>query len=415
MGEGVSKGRKIKLDLWEHTDGPPMGQETSLVVGDDGDEAAVASIVAAKKIEIAAAGLHHATVVEQQALEHTQTANLAEETATTAAKIASIAAKRVQTTFKSATAREERLKDEKNKLQIKLEEATAAIEMAAKNDTAALGKKAQHMKNLLTINEDDLKQVKHTLDTARYHKKSAKVEVESTFEAQQRAHLDVVVDAVKLRHAKHNVLHARFMELKSKGLKTLSAAKAVKENAHKAYKQSKAMIRDSKKTLEVLTTGAAEKGAKATVKKYQKASVKAKKVWDDSLVKVNEAKSAVHGAELAWTKRVAYKDVMKSAKLGAKADKADKDFQTAITTADKIAKAATAAAAKKALEKANAEAEKAQASVEHMKFKLKAENLARKNADDEIKEQMKAAVALAKKQKDEEAQDKSALAGVGKP
>merc|ERR1711871_47847 len=57
----LRESRQAVADLWTHTEGPPRGQTVSIDLPES-DSAEVEKIVAAKKVEVAAAGLHHATV-----------------------------------------------------------------------------------------------------------------------------------------------------------------------------------------------------------------------------------------------------------------------------------------------------------------------------------------------------------------
>merc|ERR1712070_136358 len=96
----LGEGRQAVVDLWTHSEGPPKGQKVSLELP-EGDSEAVARIVAAKKIEVAAAGLHHASVLEKQALEKKKASDEEDETEITRAKIADTKVHRFRTQVKS--------------------------------------------------------------------------------------------------------------------------------------------------------------------------------------------------------------------------------------------------------------------------------------------------------------------------
>jgi hypothetical protein len=174
-------------------------------------------------------------------------------------------------------------------------------------------------------------------------------------------------------------------------------------------------IKYQKQTLEIVTMGQAAKNAKAKLKEYEDNAKKAKEAWAAAGKKVLEEEAAVKKNELDWTKRTAYHALMATAKLGAEADKADKDFAKALTDSDKRAALAAKATIKKDLQDAEASSEKEQDKVAHMKFDIQAQKRARIERDAEEQAAMAAAAGLAAKQKAEQEEGKKAMEGVGKP
>merc|ERR1711924_245579 len=74
----LGESRRAVADLWTHTEGAPRGLAVDLHLP-DGDSEAVAKMVADKKIQIAAAGLHHATVKMKQIQERKKTSDEEDE------------------------------------------------------------------------------------------------------------------------------------------------------------------------------------------------------------------------------------------------------------------------------------------------------------------------------------------------
>lgn len=413
-GVDLGEGRQVKADLWTHTNGGPRGQAVSLEMVEGNDEA-VAQMVAGKKIEIAAAALHHAGVMERQELGRRDRSNAADQAAQTAAKIASVKVKGMQRDIKATNEKISKLKNQQADLSVKQEEASAAVEMASSK-----GKSKLKAKLKVIVAKNKALKVKLTASdqkaqSLRYRLVGSKEDAEAAVDQAHKARLKNVAERVKLEAAKHKVLHAKYLRLKAKNMKTFAAAKLKKELSQKQNREDRNDVKSAKEMLEIMNSGPGKKEATAALKRAKGKVKKSKKAWADAKKNVNKVKKQMDKNELAWEKKVAYKAVMKTAKLGAEADRADKAFKAALSDSDKANKLAMAKSIKKELSTANKKAERATANLEHIKFAAKAANKARKEADAEAKKAMEAEKKKLSKRNKAAAAAKKALAGTGKP
>jgi len=376
---------------------------------------AVAQIVAGKKIEIAAAALHHAGVMERQELGRRDRSNAADQAAQTAAKIANVKVTRMQKDIKAVDAKVSTLRNKQADLAVKKEEASAAVEMASSKGKSKLKAKLKVLvakNNALKIKVTATDEKRQSL---KYRLVGARQDSEAATDHAHKARLTNVAERVKLEAAKHKVLQARYLRLKAKNMKTFAAARLKKEMAQKQNREDRNDVKSAKEMLQIMNSGPGKKEAQAALKRTQAKVKKSKKSWADAKKSVNKVKKAMDQNELAWEKKVAYKAVMKTAKLGAEADRADKAFTAALSDSDKANKLAMSKSIKQELSTANKKAERATANLEHIKFAAKAASKARKEANDEAKKAMEAEKKKQSKQKKGEKAAAEVLAGTGKP
>lgn len=410
----LGEGRQAVVDLWTHSEGPPKGQKVSLELP-EGDSEAVARIVAAKKIEVAAAGLHHASVLEKQALEKKKASDEEDETEITRAKIADTKVHRFRTQVKSLDEKLSKLKDKQGDMLIKEEEAKAAVQMASKKKRkvleGALKLAVAKRKSLALKIQDTDNKIKATAMEVV----GAKEESTTAHAAQQETGLKNVADRVNLEAAKEKVLHAKFMALKSVNMKKLAVAKFSKENLKKQHTQAKNDVRSAKEMLAIMNSGPGTKEAKKSLDKAKKRKEDTKKKWVEATKNVDKVKNKILDNETKWAKKMAYKAVMKTAKLGAAANAADKAFQNALTDADKNSKKLAKAQIKKELAEAKKRAQQETTNAQNVAFAAKQDKKARKEAFDEEKKQMDNAKKEKENRKAESDMAKSALSATGKP
>jgi len=408
----LGEGRQAVLDLWTHTEGAPRGQEVSLDLP-DGEDEEVKAMVAAKKIDIAAAGLHHATVLQAQALEHKKVSDEKDETEIVAARIADVKVDRLRRELKSAQEQKEKLNGGKADLLIKEEEAKAALAMASdakKVDLEAAVKLAAAKRDSneqeLVVIDDKIKELSNQVFDAKEGSNAA-------HQAQDQTRLLNVADRVKLQAATEQADHAKFMDLKSRNMKKLAVATFAKENSHKAAKQAKNDVKGAKDMLDIMQSGPGEKEAAASLERAKKKEDDTQKQWIDATKKVDKVKNEVNDNEVDWAKKMAYKEVMKTAKLRATANEAEKGFQNALSDADKNAKRLAIETVHKELQTAEKVAEKGNANAEHVKFAAKQDKANRAEIFKEEEAKMNAAKEMKDKQKADAETSKKAMAGTG--
>merc|ERR1712118_348063 len=105
---------------------------------------------------------------------------------------------------------------------------------------------------------------------------------------------------------------------------------------------------------------------------------------------VNKVKNKINKNEVKWARKMAYKAVWKTAKIGDEANKADKAFANALSSADKHAKKLLAESSKKEFKKVTGKAEKAKANYEHVKFAAAQSKKARERQTKKKKKDAKA-------------------------
>jgi len=413
QGPDLGEGRQAIADLWTHTEGPPRGQAVSLELP-DGDSEAVAQIVAAKKIDIAAAGLHHATVLEKQALEHKMRSDEEDETEITRAKIADTKVDRIRRELKSTEEKIKKLKSGQADLLVKAEEAKAAVTMASEKKKQAAAAKLKLLdaeKNSLHLKLENAQQKVQALAMDVV---GAKEESKAAHEAQEETRLKNVALRVKLQAAQDTVSHAKFMDLKSRNLKKLAVAKFAKENSKKQNHHAKNDVKGAKEMLAIMASGPGVKEATASLDRAKKRFEDTKKQWIENTKNVDKTKNEINDNEIKWAKKVAYKAVMKTATLGAAAHAADKGVDTALTEMDRDSKKLAAQQAHKEFADAEKKAEYEKANLQHVAFAAKQDKAARAAAYKEQKKKMDEEAKQQEKQKAEADMAKSALAGAGK-
>merc|ERR1711881_186237 len=114
----------------------------------------------------------------------------------------------------------------------------------------------------------------------------------------------------------------------------------------------------------VMGSGPGIKEAKAALGRAKQRKKNAAKKYAVARKFVNKVKNKINKNEV----KMAYKAVWKTAKIGDEANKADKAFANALSSADKHAKKLLAESSKKEFKKVTGKAEKAKANYEHVKF-----------------------------------------------
>merc|ERR1712216_350475 len=102
--------------------------------------------------------------------------------------------------------------------------------------------------------------------------------------------------------------------------------------------------------------------------------------------KLDKVKNEVNDNETKWAKKIAYRRVMKSAKVGAEAHQAEKAFENALTDADKKSKKAALQQVQKEMAGAEKRADKATNQAMHVAFEAKQD---KKWRADKFKEEKK--------------------------
>lgn len=379
----------------------------------DGTSAEVEKIVAAKKIEIAAAGLHHAQTTEEQALERKRRTDEEDETEITKAKIADVKVNRFRSQIKSTEESLKKMKDQAGDMMVKEEEAKAAVAMASekkKKDLEANLKLAEAKRTRLQQKMDDAQQ---SIQALAMQVVGAKEESHQAHEAQEQTRLKGVAQRVNYEAAKEQVSHAKFMELKSKNLKKLAVADDDKATAKNEKRQAKNDVRGAKEMLEIMNSGPGQKEAAKSLEKAKKRYEDTKKVMQEATKKVDVTKNSINDAEVKWAKKITYKAVMKTATLGAAANDAEKAYENALSEADRKGKKLAMESAKKDFNIAEKDAEKERAQLSHIEFAAKADKQARDEVNAAAKKKMEEEEKLAAKQKEQAAADKKALADAG--
>lgn len=367
-----------------------------------------------KKIELAAAEFHHASVKEKQALEKKKVSDEENESDITKEKIASVALRRIHKNIKAHEEQLEKLTSQNSEALIHLEEAKATVEtVSSKKKKAAKAKAAVADAKLKAFGAKLIK-TKTKLDKEEYKKVGAESDLNAARDAENKSRLTNVAVRVKYEAAKHARLHAQFMRLKAKNLSKLAAAKLAKEVAKKAKRHAKNDIKGAKEMLKVMASGPGAKEAAKSVKRAEKRYGKNKTLFVAANKKVDKVKNKVNANEVKWASKMAYKAVMKTAVVGAAALKADKAFASALSDADKRAKKLTASQAHKELKLVTAKAETASANLAHVKFAASQDKKARIEVFKEEMKKDKKKKAKKKARKAEAKMAKAALSGVGK-
>jgi len=412
--QDLGESRQIVADLWTHTKGGPRGQSVDLHLP-DGDSEAVAKMVTAKKIEIAAAGLHHATVKMKQIQERKKASDEEDESEITKVKIAQTKLARTLRNIHDGAEEVDKLRSKQADAAVKAAEAVSRVEMASKKKRKALKAKAKLLKALQKKTDMQLGKAVTSLHAAKYKLVGDKADVKAATEASDKVRIQNVALNVKLNAAKHAQLHARFMALKSKNMHKLANANFAKEMWQKKKKQGVNDVKGAAEMLKIMGSGPGKKEAAASLAKAQKRAKKAAEKYTAARTKVNKVKDAINKNEVKWAKKMAYKAVWKTAVVGAAANKADKAFTRALSDADKQAKKQLADSAHKEMVKVSKSAEKATANMEHVRFAAMQDKKARAARVKREKARDAKRAKILKRRKAEAKMAEKALSNTGKP
>jgi len=253
------------------------------------------------------------------------------------------------------------------------------------------------------------------LDKEKYKIVGAKAGEKAALEKENASRLKNVALRVKYEAAKHQRLHAQFMRLKAKNMKKLAVAKLSKELWKKKTIQGKNDIKSATDMYKIMESGPGGKEAKKSLERAKKRHAKARKAWIKATKHVGKVKDKIDENETKWAKKMAYKAVMKTARVGAESMKADKAFTNALSEADKMAKKMVADQSRKELRAATKKAESATANLEHVKFAAKMGKAARKRQLERMKKKKAKKAKVKKERKREKKLAKAAMKGAGKP
>jgi len=283
-------------------------------------------------------------------------------------------------------------------------------------------KKKEGLAAALKLTEAKVTNARTKLDDAQQKIQKLAMQVVDAKEESNLAHakhqhtrLNNVALRVSLQAAKDKVTHAKYMKLRSQNMKVLAEAKLTKELDKKKVQQGKNDVKGAKEMLAIMSSGPGNKEAKASLDRATKRYTDSKKAWEASTKKVDKVKNKVLDAETQWVKKVAYKRMMKTARVGHEANEAEKAFRNALTEADKRSKAASLQQTQKELKEAEKNADKAEAEAKHVEFDAQQDKKWRK---DKFKEEQMQLADNEKKKGDLKKDDdmaKAALSGTGKP
>jgi hypothetical protein len=414
LDEGdLGEARQARAEIWTHTEGPPRSIGLNLKLP-DGDSEEVAKIVARKKIELAAAELHHTTVKLKQLARQKKRSDDANESDITKHKIAQTALHRANRNLKDANEKVDSLSSLRSNLSIKEEEAKARIDTVSKKKKKAAKAKASIAKAKRMRAQMKLAHAQLSLKRAESKLTDRQEAVKLTTHAENKSRLANVAMRVKYEAALHAHLHAKYMKLKAQGLSELAKADSHKELSKKKQRQGFNDVRSAKEMLKIMESGPGAKQAKKSLGKAQKRYKKAKKTYVAAHKNVGKVKAKVMKTEKDWAKKMAYKAVMKEARLGAAAVKADKAFTSALSEADKQAKRLAAKQTRRELAKARQTADRATANFEHVKFVARQDKKGREEDFKREAAKRKKLEAVKKKRKAEDKLAKAAMKGTGK-
>jgi len=413
-GPVLGESRRVVADLWTHTEGAPRGLAVDLHLP-DGDAEAVAKIVAEKKIQIAAAGLHHASVKLKQTQERKKRSDEEDESDITKLKIVRTKLSRIMKNIHDGSAEVDKLRTRQADAAVKAAEATSRVQMASKKKRKALMAKSKLAQALQKKINLKLSKAEGNVHAAKYKQVGVKAELKAATESADKTRIANVALGVKLDAAKHAQLHAQFMKLKAKNMHKLAIAKFAKEMWSKKKRQGINDVKGASEMLNIMGSGPGVKEAKAALKRAKHRAKKAAKKYATSRLKVNKVKNRINKNEVKWANKMAYKAVWKTAVVGAAAHKADKAFASALTDADKQAKKALADQVHKEMIQVSKKAEQATANMEHVKFAAKQDRKARVRATKREKARDKKRAAIRKKREREAKAVKKALSKTGKP
>merc|ERR1711939_158834 len=354
----LGEGRKVKVDLWSHTRGAPRGQKVHLKLP-DGDSVVVAKIVARKNIERAAAGLHHAMVMMKQEKERKKVAYEQDESALTKLKVAQTKLKRRTRMVKDDDTLLDKVRTKQADVAVKATEASARVQTVSK---------AKKKEAIAKATDAKLNKVMNKKSADKYKLTGATADEKAEVEKEDKLRLVAVAQGVKYDAAHHAALHAKFMDLKAKNLSKLAKAKFSKEIWKKKKRQGKFDVKSAREMVQVMGSGPGIKEAKAALGRAKQRKKNAAKKYAVARKFVNKVKNKINKNEVKWARKMAYKAVWKTAKIGDEANKADKAFANALSSADKHAKKLLAESSKKEFKKVTGKAEKAKANYEHVKF-----------------------------------------------
>jgi len=404
----------VAVKIWGHTDGGPRPHQIELHLP-DGQAADVAELVARKKVEVASAELHHARVKEKQLKQVYDEARERDLAAHTKQKLAE---KQYQRASKDHSRTAKALSIAKSKQAKALEktmERNQALQFASKKKKAKMAdgvKLAQRAKAAADTAVDTATgKAAKASDKLRDASRTKKHADDKAF----KTHLDAVSIAVKLRAAKEHREKMEYEQLKSKNLQKLSVSKRVKERSRKKLKQALKSVKHATNWLKMMDSKEGKASATRALTKAKGEEKEFRTKYNKARKEVAETTAKMRKSEVDYTKKAAYKSYISAAKASEVAANADKAFTSALSDADKQAKKQAAREAQQVLRKADAQARKSMATLEHVKFKNKQEETAQAEELKADKALQKEKAAEIKKRKKDIALTKKALKGFGKP
>lgn len=370
-----SDSRKVVVQIWSHSKGGPRGSPIELHLP-SGQAADVAEIVAAKKVERAAAELAHSKVKEEQLKQINDEAQEVHLSSVTREKLA-------QKQFKRADRDHKRTKEALDAAQTK--SADTEVKMVEKKQTVqfASAKKKAQAQAVAKVAETKHKTSTLMLEkaTANFKKADSKLsEVtpvrqeaeEQAFKAGQAA----VAAGVRFRAAKEHREEMEYLHIKAQHLAKLASRKQQKEHWRSKLKTSRKNVKMARKMLDMMDS---KEGKASATKSLNSAKAKAKTAsaaYTKSRKEVEETTASLQKSEEDYTKKAAFKSYISAAKASAVAADADKAFTMSLSAADKRARDQAAQEAHRILQRADERARQSMANLESVKIVGKQEKAA---------------------------------------